>query len=150
METFQHHASTTRLEKPAASNSQKPRRVFEIQPSNEPTTQVAALTQRLDQLLSVGQSLQSSSSQGVCLLCSSPSHFVSNCLAASQFPEFVQEQVNVAQGLSKLENDPFSYTYNPGGRNHPNFAGKSPCQGTSSSQPQRQNFLTGPAAYHSQ
>ena len=52
-EIFQHHASTTRLERPAAFNSQKPRGVFEIQPSNELTTQVAALTQKLDQLIHV-------------------------------------------------------------------------------------------------
>ena len=61
-EIFQHHTSTARLERPAASNSKKPRGVFQIQPSNELTTQAAALTQKLDQLLSVGQSLQSSSS----------------------------------------------------------------------------------------
>ena len=103
-ETFQHHASTARLERPAVSNLQKPRGVFEIQPSNELTTQVAALTQKLDQLLSVGQSLQSPSTQGVCALCSSPTHFVSNCPAAPQFPEFVQEQVNAAQGVSQPGN----------------------------------------------
>ena len=90
-ETFQHHASTARLERSATSNSQKTRGVFEIQPPNELTTQVAALTQKLDQLLSMGQTLQSPPSQGVCALCSSPAHFVSNCPAASQFPEFVQE-----------------------------------------------------------
>ena len=132
--TFQHHTSTTRLERPAASTSQKPRGVFEIQPSNELTNQVAALTQKLDQLLSVGKTLQSQPSQGVCALCSSPVHFVSNCPAASQFSEFVQEQVNGAQGFSKLGNDPFSNTFNPGWRNHPNFSWKSPGQGPPYSQ----------------
>ena len=47
-ETFQHHASTSRLERLAASTLQKPRGVFEIQPPNELTTQVATLTQKLD------------------------------------------------------------------------------------------------------
>ena len=67
-ETFQHRASTVRLERPAASNSKKLRGVFEIQPSNELTTQLAALTQKLDRLLSVGQSLQSLSLR-VFMLC---------------------------------------------------------------------------------
>ena len=88
--------------------------MFEIQPPNELTTQVAALTQKFDQLLFVGQTLQSPSSQGVCALCFSPTYFVSNCPAASQFPEFVQEQVNAVQGFSKLGNDPFSNTFNLG------------------------------------
>ena len=61
-ETLQHYASAARLERPVASNSQKPRGLFEIQPSNELSTQVAALTQKLDQLLYVGQYLQSPSS----------------------------------------------------------------------------------------
>ena len=86
-ETFQH--PTARLERLAASTSQKPRGVFEIQPSNELTNQVVPLTQKLDQLLSVGQTLQSPPSPGVCALCSSPAHFVSNCPTISQFPEFV-------------------------------------------------------------
>ena len=133
--TFQHHTSTTRLERPAASTSQKPRGVFEIQPSNELTNQVAALTQKLDQLLSVGQTLQSPPSQGICALYSSPAHFVSNCSATSQFPRFVQEQVNAAQGFSKPDNDPFSNTFNSGWLNHPNFSWKSPGQGTLFSQP---------------
>ena len=111
---------------------------------------MAALTQKLDKLLSVGQSLQSPSFQGVCALCFSPAHFVSNCPTASQIPEFVQEQVNAAQWFSKLRNYLFSNTYNPGWRNHHNFAWKSPGQGTSSYQPQRQNFSINYIAYHSQ
>ena len=43
-ETFQHHASTARLERPATSNSKKARGMFEIQAPNELTTQVAVLT----------------------------------------------------------------------------------------------------------
>ncbi|RWR93155.1 hypothetical protein CKAN_02239100 [Cinnamomum micranthum f. kanehirae] len=150
-ETFQHHTSAARLERPAASNLQKPRGMFEIQPSNELTTQVAALIQKLDQLLSVGQSLQSPSTQGVGALCSSLAHFVSDCPAAPQFPEFVQEQVNaVHKGFSKPGNDHFSNIYNPGWSNHPNFSWKSPGQGTSYSQPLRQNSLINLAVYHSQ
>lgn len=34
-----------------------------------------------------------------CALCSNPTHSVSNCLMASEYPEFVQEEVNFAQGF---------------------------------------------------
>ena len=150
-ETFQHHASTAKLERPTASNSKKVKGMFEIQPSNELTNQVAALTQKLDQLLSVGQTLQSPPYQGVCALCSSPAHFVTNCHAASQFPEFVQEQLNAAQGFSKPGNDPFSNTFNPGWRNHPNFSWKSPGQGPPFPQPgNRANFSFNPSVYRPQ
>ena len=57
----------------------------------------------------------------VCMLCASPDHHVSECPTAAQLPPFIQEQVQAAQGLSKPNYDPFSNTYNPGWRNHPNF-----------------------------
>ena len=43
---------------------------------------------------------------------------------ASQYPEFVQDQVNALQSFQRPGNDPFSNTYNPGWRNHPNFSWK--------------------------
>ena len=74
----------------------------------------------------------------VCALCSSPSHPIHECPSAAQFPEFVQEQVNTAQTQPKLGNDPFSNTYNPGWRNHPNFSWKQ--QASNTAQPYFQNF----------
>ncbi|KAI5683917.1 hypothetical protein M9H77_05145 [Catharanthus roseus] len=50
--------------------------------------------------------------QSVCAICSSPSHIIYDCPSASLFLEFVQEQVNSAQGFHR-QSDPYSNTYNP-------------------------------------
>ncbi|KAI5666841.1 hypothetical protein M9H77_16694 [Catharanthus roseus] len=59
--------------------------------------------------------------QSVCAICSSPSHAIYDYPSASLFLEFVQEQVNAAQGFHR-QSDPYSNTYNPSWRNHPNFS----------------------------
>jgi len=40
----------------------------------------------------------------------------------AQYSEFVQKQVQAAQGFSRLIKDPFSNTYNPDWRNFSNFS----------------------------
>ena len=62
--------------------------------------------------------------QEACAICTCPTYFVSDCPLASQYPEFVQEQVNALQGYPKPGNDPFSNTYNPGWKYHANFSWK--------------------------
>ena len=84
---------------------------------------ITVLSRKLDQLLARGQpNTPTPLVQEASTLCTCPTHFVSDCPLASQYPEFVQEQVNALQGYSKPSNDPFSNTYNPGWRNHPNFS----------------------------
>ena len=125
--SFQHVAAS-RSEKPTSSSSQKRGGIYEVGHSIDIYGKVDALSKKLDQLLSIGQipttSSQPPTLQEECALCSSRAHFISECPMASQFPEFVQEQVNAAQGFSRPGNDPFSNTYNPGWRNHPNFSWK--------------------------
>ncbi|KAK9921573.1 hypothetical protein M0R45_030078 [Rubus argutus] len=62
----------------------------------------------------------------ICLICDAHTHETLDCHLASSYSEFVLEYVNHA-GVHKQEggnpkNDPYSFTYNPGWRNHPNFA----------------------------
>lgn len=60
------------------------------------------------------------------MLCSSPDHVIDKCPAGYQFLEFIHEQVQQAQTqqAQRLGNDPYSSTYNPGWKNHPNFSWK--------------------------
>ncbi|XP_058189217.1 uncharacterized protein LOC131306808 [Rhododendron vialii] len=76
---------------------------------------------------------------------------------APQFPIFVEEQVNAAQGYSNARgfsepgNDPYSSTYNAGWAKHPNFSWRSQEQGSSSAQqPRPFNTPFYLAAYRSQ
>ncbi|XP_058213682.1 uncharacterized protein LOC131325434 [Rhododendron vialii] len=150
----QQHASAARRVNMVASNSQQQRGIYEVGHSNDLSNQVAALNKKFDQLLSLGQvpspPSQPSYFQEACAICSSPSHFVSECHMASQFPEFVQEHVNAAQGFTRPGNDPYSNTYNPGWRNHPNFSWKQQASSNSPAPPQRPMFTNSanPSAHH--
>ncbi|XP_043717496.1 uncharacterized protein LOC122665411 [Telopea speciosissima] len=88
----------------------------------------------MDYLLSGGPAQPPSISRGfsppeqaeACALCGDPNHYVTDCYLAAQYPEFIQEKVQAAQGFANPGNDPFSNTYNPGWQNHPNFSWKTP------------------------
>ena len=64
------------------------------------------------------------SPQEACNLCASLIHNESDCPTTTQLPTFIQEQVQAAQGFTKPNFDPYSNTYNPGWRQHPNFSWK--------------------------
>jgi hypothetical protein len=62
----------------------------------------------------------------ICLICDAHTHETTDCHLAPQYPDFIQEYVSQVgvhkQGNVNPRNDPYSFTYNPGWRNHPNFA----------------------------
>ena len=70
---------------------------------------LATLTRRLEAL----ETNKVSSQVFLCANCNSPTHLIENC------PEI--EQAN-AMFQSRVRNDPYSSTYNPGWKNHPNFS----------------------------
>ncbi|XP_058202597.1 uncharacterized protein LOC131317035 [Rhododendron vialii] len=147
-ENSQHRASSLRHSRGAASSSSKQRGVYEVQPSNDLTHQVAALTKTLKELITSGQhplpvGHHPPTFQEVCGICASPMHYITDCPSASQYPEFVQEQVSAAQGFSRPSYDPFSPTYNAGWKDHPNFSWRTQNQGSPSSLQQRSHNLSG-------
>ena len=94
------------------------------------------MAQKLDQILALkvqGRVVQpkvspypqmAQSSQEACHFCASLSHNMNECPTAAQFPSFIEEQVQAAQGVSHPSFDPYSNTYNPGWKQHPNFSWK--------------------------
>jgi hypothetical protein len=54
-----------------------------------------------------------------CSVCASPMHQAQNCPSMTVFAEM--EQVNAFNNFQKPSSGPYSETYNPGWRNHPNF-----------------------------
>jgi hypothetical protein len=58
----------------------------------------------------------------VCGLCANPMHFTQNC--PTLLAENPIEEVNAFNEYRKSTGGPFSETYNPGWRNHPNFSWK--------------------------
>lgn len=60
----------------------------------------------------------------VCALCSNLSHTTHNAPSLPAYPEAYFEQVHALQSYEKSFNSPYSSTYNPNWRNHPNFSWK--------------------------
>jgi hypothetical protein len=77
---------------------------------------------RLD-ALSVGKLVNAVNTFPVesCSVCASPMHQAQNCPSMTVFE---MEQVNAFNSFQKPSNGPYSETYNPGWRNHPNFSWK--------------------------
>ncbi|KAI5667183.1 hypothetical protein M9H77_17036 [Catharanthus roseus] len=89
--------------------------MYEVSQNIDLSVKVDALFKKFDQLLALNtMPANSPNVQGVCAICSNPSHVIYDCPSTSLFPEFVQEQVNSAQGFHR-KNDLYSNTYNPGG-----------------------------------
>ncbi|XP_019173820.1 PREDICTED: uncharacterized protein LOC109169392 [Ipomoea nil] len=93
--------------------------VHEISTQSELTTQVAELTKQMNLLMT-----RDSSNREFCSYCNTYGHNSSVCMnAESSQPSY--EEVNYMgsnMGRQQPRNDPFSNTYNPGWRNHPNFS----------------------------
>ncbi|PRQ35491.1 hypothetical protein RchiOBHm_Chr5g0080601 [Rosa chinensis] len=85
-----------------------------------------------------------SMSSSLCLLCDSPIHATSECHLAPNYPDFVQEQVKAVNSYGgHPRNDPYSPTYNPGWRNHPNFSWRDQGGSSSGFQGGKQSFRGG-------
>lgn len=146
------HASSSCSDRQPPSSSQKRGGIYEVGHSIYVSEKVDALSCKFDQLMSAGHfstpSPHSSPMHEVCALCSSPTHHVSTCPSATQFPKFIQENVNATKAYPRPGNDPYSNTYMLGWRNHPNFSWKPQAPGNSFPQPQTQNFQAFPNSSH--
>ncbi|XP_062025089.1 uncharacterized protein LOC133741154 [Rosa rugosa] len=82
------------------------------------------LLERQDREPHISQVKAMNSTLSTCLLCESPSHVTQEWHLAHQYPDFVEEQARVINNFQgrQQKNDPYSPTYNPGWRNHPNFS----------------------------
>jgi len=118
------HASTRR--RAPAPKAPKTEGLFEIGHSSDVVTQVVdAITRKLDQMMVASFAPNSThmyTQHAPCSFCSSPMHHINDCPTAGKFSDDSIEQVNAA--FSHPGNDPYSNTYNPGWRNHPNFSWK--------------------------
>ncbi|XP_024200494.1 uncharacterized protein LOC112203807 [Rosa chinensis] len=85
-----------------------------LQAQGRPLNQMASPSQIREPSLGVKAMEQA------CLICESVYHSTTECSQSDMYPELI-EQCNLLDYQTKLKNDPYSNTYNPGWRNHPNF-----------------------------
>ena len=113
-------------QKALAPKPPKTESLFEVGHSSDMATQVVdAITKKLDQLMTSGFApniAHMNTQPEPCSFCSSTIHHVNNCLTAGNYIDVSNEQVNAY--FSRPGNDPYSNTYNPGWRNHPNVSWK--------------------------
>ncbi|XP_073309925.1 uncharacterized protein [Primulina huaijiensis] len=57
-----------------------------------------------------------------CHICDTSDHSTKDCPTLPSFKECLHEQANVLNNLKRPNFEPFSQSYNPGWRNHPNFS----------------------------
>ena len=120
-----HHASVSRSDRFTPTIMQNKSGVYESEHSVDIHNKVDMLTQKLDQILSVGRGQVSiftpATQQEVCSLSSSPTHFVNNCHMAAHTQnlfsnKFKQPKVSIGQLMIHFS------TLTILGRNHPNFS----------------------------
>ncbi|XP_020417839.1 uncharacterized protein LOC109948603 [Prunus persica] len=101
---------------PSERMNLKPAGVLEVNAMALLTAQISNLTKKVDSL-SVN-AINTSTNFG-CELCAGP-HPSSECTKGNPFAS--AEQVNQVGEFNRQRNNPYSNTYNPGWRNHPNFS----------------------------
>ena len=127
-----HHLSATRSDR---VNSRK-EGIYHVNTQTDLEKQVATLTKQMSQFLT-SQHKSAQVSQ-VCDFCSDPNHPSQECPIISGNEV---DQVHSAHAFSKLGNNPYSNTYNPGWRNHPNFSWRNQTNPNGfDSQPRPNNF----------
>ncbi|XP_024200330.1 uncharacterized protein LOC112203629 [Rosa chinensis] len=106
--------------------------LYEVSASTKLEEQVATLARQMKSLTP----LLNKAARETCASCSSIAHTTEAC------PEnfFQDEQVNMVNNYRRPVNDPFSNTYNPGWRQHPNFSNSNNNQVQMPRNPPMQNY----------
>jgi hypothetical protein len=106
-------------------SAQNPKKggIHELKGQAELNLKMDAIVKRLD-ALSLGKPIAAANTFPIesCSVCASPMDQAQNCLLMTVFSEM--EQVNAFNNFQKQSSGPYSESYNPGWRNHPNFSWK--------------------------
>ncbi|KAH9750930.1 hypothetical protein KPL71_014077 [Citrus sinensis] len=99
--------------------------LYEVKDDFDVKATLTTLSRKVD-ALALNQSMNHhpSVANEVCALCSNLSHTAQNCPSLPVYPEAYSEQVHALQSYEITSNSPYSSTYNPNWRNHPNFSWK--------------------------
>lgn len=114
-------------------------KVHRIESNFEGNAKIASLARKVEALALELQNVKTTAptvrdqiETAHCAACHGSDHLVDSCPDLQAFQESKVEQANAL--YQKQENNPYSQTYNPGWRNHPNFSwSKGPVQGGTTS-----------------
>ncbi|KAK1429674.1 hypothetical protein QVD17_11888 [Tagetes erecta] len=106
-----------------------------------------ALTAQLEALSTKFDQMQANRVQGCCELCGGP-HMSSDCQAGNMYDS--HEHVDFMGNQVRPQNNPYSNTYNPGWKNHPNFSWKASGSNHPPGFQQRPPYQQNQQSFHSQ
>jgi hypothetical protein len=132
------HQQASNRQREPTPKAPKTENLCEVGTPDMATQVVDAISKKLDQLRTgfAPNAAHINTQPEPCSFCSSTTHQVNNCPTAVNYTDVSNEQVNAA--FSRSGNDPYSNTYNPGWRNHPNFSWKGQNAENSTSGPHNQ------------
>ena len=93
--------------------------MIEMDVSSKLAAQLEAMQKSIDRL--TNQNISAVHQSPTCAICIGGDHLAINCNWGKS-TEGDAEQVNVLNNNYRLQNNPYSNSYNPGWKNHPNFS----------------------------
>ncbi|XP_042991370.1 uncharacterized protein LOC122318232, partial [Carya illinoinensis] len=117
--------------------------IYVLKGTDDVNARIASLTRKVEamELRKVNPVKASEKEEENCGICEISGHLTQDCPTIPAFKEVLHEQANVMNSYRRPFSSPYSETYNPGWRNHPNFSWRNESninqnpQGPSSSSP---------------
>jgi len=101
------------------------RGIYNLKEDHDLHVKFAYLTRKVEALELKRSGQLKSIQEIVCQICETNEHSTNNCPTLPSFKESLHEQANALNSFQMPNQNPYSQTYNPGWRNHPNFSWKS-------------------------
>ncbi|KAL9390408.1 hypothetical protein Peur_019016 [Populus x canadensis] len=109
--------------------------MYNLREDHDLQAKFASLAKKVE-ALELKKSGQLKSVQDIaCQICETNEHSTNDCPTLPSFKECLHEQAHALNSFQRPNHNPYSQTYNPGWRNHPNFSWKSENNNAQTSQP---------------
>jgi hypothetical protein len=98
--------------------------LYHIKADEDMSARIATLTRKVEaiELSKVGVTKSPKPIEISCEICEAKVHLTKDCPTILAFKEVLHEQANAANAYQRPFSSPYSETYNPNWRNHPNFS----------------------------
>ncbi|XP_073302650.1 uncharacterized protein [Primulina huaijiensis] len=110
--------------------------IYNLKDDIDIQAKLASLARKIESLEMKKSGQLKSIQEIVCHICDTHDHATKDCPTLPSFKECLHEQANYVNNYKKPILDPFSTSYNPGWKNHPNFSWRN----DNNAQPSQQYF----------
>ena len=110
--------------------------MYNLREDHDLQAKFASLTRKVEALELKRSGQLKSVQEIICQICETNEHSTNDCPTLLSFKECLHEQANALNNFQWPNRNPYSQTYNPSWRNHPNLSWKSGNNNAQTSQPQ--------------